>query len=127
MADAVRHGYAGLFSTYPDADKRDDEALANLVRQNSNYGADTVARVVSSFKALCALSDFGTPDHEDPPVVATANPPVVSPTDLVGGPQPPINPGQPVINLNVQLELPPQADEKFYDAFFAAMKKHLMP
>lgn len=127
MAAAVRQGYGSLFATYPDAPKRDDEAIANLIRQNTNYGADTVGRVVASFKALCALSDFS----EEAEVAATsgsAEPPSPGPALAVsnGGQTTVTSAGQPVINLNIQLELPPQADEKFYDAFFEAMKKHLM-
>jgi hypothetical protein len=125
MATAVRAGYKNLFQTYPDADKRDDEAIANLVRQNTNYGADTVKRVVGSFKALCELADFSGSSHvATPPQPAT---PTTVVTPQSGAPVPPAAPGQPVINLNIQLELPAQADEKFYDNFFAAMKKHLMP
>lgn len=128
MADAVRTGYANLFATYPDADKRDNEAIANLIRQNSDYGADTVARVVGSFRALCGLSDFG-PSDEAPHAAATAQTgqaPSAAPS--VNGVAPAVSAaGHPVINLNIQLELPPNADEKFYDAFFEAMKKHLMP
>jgi len=124
MADAVRVGFQNLFQTYPDADKRDDEAIANLVRTNTNYGADTVKRVVGSFKALCALADFSGPAVTAPPA-QQPTPAVTIPTQNAVPAA--ATPGQPVINLNIQLELPAQADEKFYDNFFAAMKKHLMP
>jgi hypothetical protein len=127
MAEAIRMGYAGLFSTYPDADKRDDEAIANLIRQNSNFGADTITRVVGSFKALCGLADFSGQPSQVSAVQPAGAPPIVATQQALHGGQPFINPGQPVINLNIQLELPAQADEKFYDAFFEAMKKHLMP
>lgn len=122
MAGAVRLGYANLFQTYPDADRRDDEAIANLVRQNTNYSDATVKRVVTSFKALCALADFSQPTTSTVADAQTVTTTTTLPAQVAtpGG-------SQPVINLNIQLELPASADEKFYDAFFEAMKKHLMP
>lgn len=129
MADAVRVGYASLFATYPDAHRRDDEAIANLVRHNTAYGADTIGRVVGSFKSLCALADLDAdePPSGPPEPSQGGNSTGTSPAGAAGVTyQPPPN-GAPVINLNIQLELPASADEKFYDAFFSAMKKHLMP
>ncbi|TKV61610.1 hypothetical protein FDO65_08630 [Nakamurella flava] len=124
-AEATRKGYASLFEVYPDADSRDDEAIANLIRQNSNYSSDTVARVVGSFKALCSLADFGEPNEVAETIHGHVAPTETSikPTSI---PMVTLTPGLPAINLNIQLELPSNADEKFYDAFFAALKKHLM-
>jgi len=131
MAEAVHHGYANLFATYPDAQIRDDEAIANKVRHDTSYGADTVGRVVASFKALCSLADFGTPDPQAPAAGPLGVPAGVGVSVNSGQGNGDVGqngwPKQPIINLNIQLELPAQADEQFYDAFFAAMKKHLMP
>lgn len=128
MAEAIRDGYSGLYGIYPDAHKRDDEAVANVVRQNSDYGSDTVSRVVGSFKALCELSDFESQSQAaDDPISHDSVAPRTSITTPATPLAAPVTSGQPVINLNIQLELPAQADEKFYDNFFEAMKKHLMP
>lgn len=129
MARAVRTGYATLYETYPDAHRRDNEAIANLVRQNSDYGNDTVARVVATFRALCDMSDFSE-DHAPDSQQGTASEASASMPQLpsqLGDRGTSADSAQPAINLNIQLELPPNADEAFYDAFFAAMKKHLMP
>lgn len=132
LAAAIRNGYSELFDTYPDAYVRDDEAIANFVRGHSQYGARVVGFAVKTFKALCAEAEFSA-------VPTTSNPPTVSkqPHSDDGAPKNPSvsmpiapNGGQGVqaatVNINIQLTLPASEDGKLYDAFFEAMKKHLL-
>lgn len=131
LADAIRVGYSDLFSTYPDANLRDNEAIANYVRGHTDYAGDTVGRAVASFKALCAEADFGPTSSGSSPESARphrggdvsdgnqANPVVSETVPHRGGS------GSPTININIELHLQPSTDAAMYDAFFKAMKEHL--
>lgn len=129
LAAAMRQGYADLFKTYPDAHRKDNEALRNYFSAHTKVAESTLGLIVMTFKALAAIADF-----EASPVAAadesgedTAAPPrrrgaatsrgepnARSPT-----------PGSPTININIQLQLPATDDASIYDKLFAALKKHL--
>ncbi|QIG44236.1 DUF5343 domain-containing protein [Nocardioides anomalus] len=125
MAAAVRDGWRGLFELYPDADRRDDEAIRNWMRTRSPSASPTVVdRSLKSFRSASALADF------DAGVAAAAqeeaaSAPVVSATV----PTIPTMPRQatPEVIINIQLEVPATDNPDTYDRFFAAMKKHLFP
>lgn len=129
LAQAIRETYSGLFAMYPDAHRKDDEALTNWIRTNTTYSADVVRRAVSTFKTLVEEADFSS----DPPVIEDIGDTIQLPTPvapLVQAPSPGPRPssfstGVPGININVQLELAATDNAEIYDAFFAAMKKHL--
>ncbi len=63
--------YAGLFQTYPDAYRKDDEALTNWIRANTDGGADMQKRALNTFKLLRDAATF-----DDSPVSAVDVPPV---------------------------------------------------
>jgi hypothetical protein len=66
LADALRSAYGPLL------DAADDEsALARVVADSGDVPADAVPSVLSTFRALCELSDPGT-DPRSPAVAATA-------------------------------------------------------
>lgn len=131
LAEAVRVGYSDLFATYPDANLRDDEAIANFVRGHTTYSAQTVSRAVASFKALCAEADFGAVSNGSSPGPGQPNnggqvsneghiQPVLSQTVRGRG-----GSLTPTVNINIELHLQPSTDAAMYDAFFKAMKEHL--
>lgn len=134
LAEAIRNAYDDLFSTHPDAQSLDDQQLMVFFRANTKSGEDTVRRTVSTFNELAKLADFGTnknlrPDHLAGNANATPEPepnlnlfksPSLDARSLT-------NAGQPLtINLNVELQIPATDDQSVYEAFFAAMKKHLL-
>lgn len=128
MAEAVRDGYAGLFAVYADAFRRDDEAITNYIRGNTDYAGDTVSRALGSFKALCALADFAKVDGSpaQPPAKGPEHPPASESIPVVTTVAPaPVLPGRPAVTINIELQLPASADKSTYDDFFAAMRKHL--
>ena len=120
LADAVRRGYPQLFQTYPDANRRDNEAIRNFFSTQSNLAEKTLALAVRTFKALCDKADFESapevhPGAEPPP--PEPNHPAIPPVSVASS--------APSININVELHLPPTDDASVYDKLFEAMRKHL--
>jgi Family of unknown function (DUF5343) len=127
ITKAITLAYSDLFQHYPDADKRDAEALRTYFAATSNLGALAVAQMVGTFKALCRLGDFsGVTSVEEtlPDTEAQAASPrrsqVQEPaTTMVG------RDGL-TVNINIQLQLPSDATADTYERFFDAMRKHLL-
>jgi hypothetical protein len=122
MATAVRAAYPELFVAYPDANRKDNEALRNYFSTHSRAAETTIGLVVRTFKTLCELADF---DAED-----TSFQPDQSKKLSRGFPvkqQQASTQSAVTVNVNVQLQLQATDDASIYDKFFAAMKKHLFP
>ena len=125
LGNGIKECYADLFAIYPDAYRKDDEAVANWIRSNSTHSNDIVKRAVSTFKALVSKATFeagsdDTPVGPETPGNGQAGTPPVTP--------PPVhlnNPATPAVNINIELQLPATTDPKVYENFFAAMKKYL--
>lgn len=58
LGRAVSSAYSGLYATYPDAHKRDAEALANYFRESTGLGERAVSAIVNTFKTLSESADF---------------------------------------------------------------------
>lgn len=129
LASCLRSGYADLFSFYPDAHLRDDEVLSAYFKANSDGSAEDVVRMLNAFNAVKDLADFsesGSPEHE----VAEGssvdeNASGASIVNSLASPVPGGNAASPAINVNIQLQLPPDATGEVYDKFFESMKRHL--
>ena len=122
LAVAIREAYSGLFAIYPDAYRKDDEALRNFFTSNTSVGNRTVTCMVQTFKALCDLADFTSapwPSPEPPPVAAPGIKQAI-PTESPAVPQ------GITVNLNIQLTLPETKDSSIYDSIFESLKKHLL-
>jgi hypothetical protein len=120
MVDAIKTAYADLYSTYPDAEKKDDDTLQDYFASTSRV-ADSVARLmVRTFKSLCELADFEAVAVEEH---------VTTPTAPAGEKVGEIPPGtKPItLNVNIQLQLPATEDVTIYEALFSALKKNLFP
>jgi hypothetical protein len=123
LARAIRLSYGELFKLYPDANRKDTEALRHYFSTNSSVGSDTINFIVATFRRLCDLADFDAEQvNQEPPDLATKE--LVSTQVRVAA-------GKPdqgfVLNLNIQLTLPATENAAIYDSLFAAMKKHLLP
>lgn len=146
MAQGIREGYADLFHTYPDAYDRSDADLMNYFRSASDSGDATITRMLTAFRLLCDLADFtaenGATVASEPTRVAQENAvaesvPADLPNDAASGAT---NDAAEAgirsitrtlatgvtLNINIQLTVPDTTDEKVYDNFFAALKKHLL-
>lgn len=130
MAETIVQAYSNLFHTYPDAQDKDDEAIRNWMRgQAPKASPTTIDRALGSFKGICKLADFGALDDPVPGSAAavtapsTAMAPTPTPSQVALPPLPAT--GGPSVHINVELHLPASASADDYEAFFAAMRKHL--
>lgn len=121
LAECIRKGYEGVFSVYPDAHTRNRSELESFFSTHSSAGKQAIGKKVSTFLELCKLADFSATKvrvesaaMEDEPDIAESV--TVARKSYKGF----------AININIQLTLPETTDGKVYDAFFSAMKKHLL-
>jgi hypothetical protein len=126
LAGAIRNGYSDLFRTFPDAYRKDNEALRNYFSAHSKVAERTLGLIVSTFKSLCDLADFEEVESSEP--TEEAETPEVPPTLTEKAPpaQRPASSQIPAVNINIQLQLPATDDAGIYDKLFAALKKHLL-
>lgn len=127
-AAGVRAGYQALFQTFPDAERKDSEALTNFFKAKTSVGDVAIKQMVGTFKALAQLGDFSD-TSETPAVAAPSQPPLPTPNPITAAS--PLStqisgPSGITVNLNIELSLPVDATGEVYDAFFKAMKKHLL-
>jgi len=120
MADAIKTTYADLYSTYPDAEKKDDATLQNYFASTSGVAVSVARLMVRTFKNLCEFAGFEAKAAEEH---------VTTPTAPAGEKVGEIPPGvQPVtLNINIQLQLPATENATIYEALFSALKKNLFP
>ncbi len=142
LARALVLGYDMLYTTYADAHSRPATDLANVISTKTDAGKQTIDKTVATFKNLVKEADFeDTPSGPGSSTEATSGAgnranaagddsdagnggsggvrrsDVISRTQTTAGL---------TINVNVQLTLPETKDEKVFDAFFSAMRKHLI-
>lgn len=127
LAAGIREHYAKLFALYPDAFQKDTEALNSFFSSHTSVSAGTLKFIISTFKTLCSLADFGA---DSTSIEIT---PLPAPIGSAGAPaviahsRPIVTAGPGVtVNINVQLTLPENADAKTFDEFFKAMREHLL-
>jgi len=120
MAGAISKAYGDLFNMYPDAYRKDSEALRNYFSTKTAVGEATVGYIVRTFTALCKLADFEAVAADVPAA------PRIAPTLLGPSPTALREPPGMTVNINIQLELPATEDASVYENLFAALKKHLL-
>jgi len=119
LATSIRQSYGELFEMYPDAHRKDEEALRNFFRPKTSVSPDTLQRIVTTFRILCSLSEFDGESLEIPEAKPLAPRPI--PIRQIATTTQGL-----VINLNIQLQLPATENSDVYDKLFAALHKHLM-
>ena len=129
LATALRDGFSELFQLYSDANQKDDAAVRNWMRTYSpDASPTTVDRSLATFRAVCALADFGPEGSRpasDAASVSSGQPSVSGAQPAAGIGSPALSAIVPSVNINVELHLPASADADHYEAFFSAMRKHL--
>lgn len=123
MAAAIKDTYAILYETYPDAHRKDDEALRNFFSSKTDVGEGALAYMVRTFKVLAEFADFESvqTEFEERNAVPLA-PPISEKHQQIQIPsKSPLT-----INVNIQLQLPATDDAGIYDKLFEALKKHIL-
>lgn len=136
LGTAVKTCYSGLFDVYPDAYRKDDEALSNWIRANTEKGEVTQGRALKTFKALIESAAF----DQDPAAPAEDPDSAITPNDVShstpNGSRQGVAPiavqyatarSAPEVSINITLQIAATNDASIYDKFFAAMKRHLFP
>lgn len=125
---AIKQAYKPMFDMYPDADSHAESDLVTFVKSNSDLDHDTAGLVVRTFKVLCKFADFdGVSDAADDDGDAGD----AGGSAAGGGNRHrqrhhrDAGPGGVTINVNIALSVDATSDPAVYDAFFAAMAKHL--
>ena len=118
LAASVRSGYTELFDTYPDAHRKDSEALRNFFSTHTSVAETTLGLIVRTFKAFADRADFEKEGGASAIPTSVATPGAATPSGNGGG-------AGTTININIQLEIPATKDAEVYEKFFAALKKHL--
>lgn len=125
MAGAIKRAWAGLFRLYPDAHRKDDEAIRNWMRTHSPSASPvTVDRSLKTFKAIVNLAEFSDNNNgqqRTPTISSPDRPPAEAALPTV------TRQASPEVVINIQLDVPATNDPDVYDRFFAAMRKHLFP
>lgn len=122
LAEGIREHYAELYKTYNDAHLKDNQTLLNFFRAKTEVGERALSYMVSAFKALTDLADFKAEMPSPPPPEKESD--ITKLDDELLSKQ--IEKPGLVININIQLTLPETTNTATYDAFFNAMKKHLL-
>lgn len=119
LGDGIREAYSGLFSLYSDAHRRDDEALTDFFKSQTDVAETTVSLMVRTFKSLCELADFES--AVGPAMVAKKaelEATVVMPTT--------VGQREVAVTVNIQLVLPATKDGSIYDSVFESLRKHIL-
>lgn len=130
LAAGIRKAYSGLFETYPDADRKDSEALTNFFKAGSALGERGIQYTVQTFNVLCESGEFG--GESAPPLKPRTGEAgrAVSPGRVPHHESRDLEvqyPAQPSVAINIQLQLPAVTDSEVYEKLFAAVRKHLFP
>lgn len=123
LATAIVEGYSTLYQLYPDAHNRSDDDLRNFFRIHTKAGDRPVRLIVSTYRTLCSLADFGQIPDED----ATVEDGAVT-ESATGKPLPPQAANQstaPSLHIDIQIHIPSDASPEQLDKIFASMAKHL--
>ena len=125
VAAGIRAGYDPLFQVFSDANLRSTAELTTFVRSNSNLDDQKVALAVATFQTLCKFGDFGPAVHH------SSNEMVDTHSSKDRGAERRASGGggeqssSVTINVNIALSVDATSDPAVYDAFFAAMAKHI--
>lgn len=132
MADGIKQGYSALFEQYPDAYQRNDNDLRNFFSRHSDEEEKLIVSTVDTFKALCALADFGqipeydTPEGQEAIDSAESSPPATEPKETpksIGEQRSPTFSSG--LNINVQIHISSDAKPNQIDKIFESMAKYL--
>ena len=114
LAGALKTAYKNLFDTYPDANRKDNEALRNFFSSHTSVAENTVALMVRTFKTMADTGNFDSPD-DVPEDDIDIEVPVLDVGEKGGGSAGVIKrklvsltPNGMTVNINIQLQIEPR-------------------
>jgi hypothetical protein len=122
LADGIRHGYPELFKVYPDADRKDAEALRNFFGANSSLAENTLKLAVTTFRTLVGMADFVTKRAGKAATSSSGG----SDSDAQPSEVPTAATTMVPVQINIELHLPATDDSSVYDRLFESLRKNLM-
>ncbi len=125
LAGALKKAYQTLFDTYPDANRKDNEALRNFFSSHTSVSENTIVLMVRTFKTMSDMGDFESPVETLPEVEVEVGEPEEEIGAVVKRKLTTHTNGM-TVNINIQLQIPATDKADIYDSFFAAMRKHLL-
>lgn len=128
MADAVRKGYAELYSRNEYAHELNEKELRGLVMESTGLDEDaaTLRAITKSFLELCKLAKFDATDetHTRDAEIVTREVDALPHTNGNGLPEaPPIGVG---LSYTINLNLPETADIAVFNAIFKSLRENLL-
>lgn len=131
LGAAIVAAYDQLFKTYPDAPNRSADELQAFFRGHSSYGAQAVAKAVTTFKALCQHAEFDEAGSSTQNVPRSDKLPGVdkgksTPASTPAANQKPPTARQlPSMHIDIQIHISPEASTEQIEKIFESMSKHL--
>lgn len=129
IAEGIKKGYSSLFATYPDANIQPTSTIATFIGAHSDLGDRALSAAVATFQQLCTLATFDEGSDGASSIDTGEETHAVDlslggnrRTRIVSGP----TSGAVNINVNIALSVDATSDAAVYEAFFAAMAKHIM-
>lgn len=125
LGQAIKGAYSDLFATYPDADRKDTEAIRNFLSSKTKVAESTLKLAVLTFKTLAAEATFDGSDARAsaPPDVSIGGETVMATAPLIDTR---VGSLGTAVTINIELHLPETDDADVYEKLFAALRKHLM-
>jgi len=125
LGKALRDAYSDLFVTYPDADRKDADAIRNFFGSRSKVAESTLRLAVTTFRTLAGEATFSSEPSEAgrPAAVAVPGQRISAPEE---SPREHGRRGAPPVTINIELQLPETDNADVYDKLFAAMRKYLL-
>lgn len=122
LAVGIQEAYEDLFNLRKDAQNLSNDEIKNKLRTltQGQKSDDVIAKMSSTFRALCDLADWSAPASLKTPS------PIVSADDSSDKTEE--KPQEHGMNLhyNIQIHLPETTNMAVYDAIFQSLKKHLL-
>jgi hypothetical protein len=134
MAEAIREAYSDLFAVNIKANEMSIEDVKNKLKTlyQGKKTNELIARIASTFTALCELADFSAPEVPPKKEEDKDKEKEEESTDKKDKPKPPLRPETPkppltVSSLQYQIHivLPDTKDEAVFDAIFKSLRTHL--
>lgn len=123
LATAIRSSYADLFQTYPDAHRKDTEALRNYFSAHTRVADRALSAIVTTFKTLCDLADFEKGESVEATIIEPTQEPSRRTVRTAVHRE---EPAGMTVNINIQITVPETDKPEVYDKFFAALKRNLI-